>query len=259
MGDNYKRAKCGVYAIFNINNNKIYVGSSYRIHNRWGVHRYNLKNGTHHSIHLQRAWNKHQEDNFEFLILLECLKEDLLIWEQKFIDWLKPEYNISPTATNCLGVKGTPESNFKKSINHKFKGKLGKDNPFSKKYYQYNLDGSFIKEWNSSFEVERELGFNSANIRTYSKKKSTSYGYIWTREYLGIKIESRIKKDRTSTCKAVAQYTLDGQLVKIYKSQKEAYLELGKKSNANINEALKNNNKTAYGFKWRYTNDKTII
>lgn len=53
----------------------------------------------------------------------------------------------------------------------------------SKTIYQYNLDGTFIRTWKSSYEVERELGFDSSHIRECANGKSkTSYGFIWKHE-----------------------------------------------------------------------------
>lgn len=55
--------------------------------------------------------------------------------------------------------------------------------PLSKKLYQYNLDGSFVREWPSSMEVERKLGFNQRLISACCLKKKyhkTAYGFIWS-------------------------------------------------------------------------------
>lgn len=47
----------GVYAIINMLNNHKYVGSSKDIKKRLYQHRCKLNNNTHHSVHLQRAFN----------------------------------------------------------------------------------------------------------------------------------------------------------------------------------------------------------
>lgn len=50
----------------------------------------------------------------------------------------------------------------------------------SKPVIQYDLDGNFIKEWSSLMEIERELGFNHANIsKCCLGKQKTAYGFIW--------------------------------------------------------------------------------
>lgn len=50
----------------------------------------------------------------------------------------------------------------------------------SKKVYQYDLDGNFIREWVSASEVERQLGYAQSNINACCLgKRKTAYGYIW--------------------------------------------------------------------------------
>jgi hypothetical protein len=52
-----------------------------------------------------------------------------------------------------------------------------------KKVNQYDLDGNFIKTWNSSAEICRVCGFKKrGNITACCKKRKhckTAYGYIW--------------------------------------------------------------------------------
>lgn len=50
----------------------------------------------------------------------------------------------------------------------------------SKVVLQYSLGGVFIKEWKSTREVERQLGFSNGNIsRCCNGKRETHKGYIW--------------------------------------------------------------------------------
>ena len=52
---------------------------------------------------------------------------------------------------------------------------------FSKPVYQYTLDGKFIKEWQSSKEIERQLGYKHQAIsRCCNSKHKSAYGYIWS-------------------------------------------------------------------------------
>ena len=50
----------GVYKILNIKNDKFYIGSTSTIgfENRWKKHILDLNNNCHHSVYLQRSWNK---------------------------------------------------------------------------------------------------------------------------------------------------------------------------------------------------------
>lgn len=50
----------------------------------------------------------------------------------------------------------------------------------SKKTNQYDLNGNFIKQWNSLMDIERILGFNHRGIsRCCIGQRKKAYGYIW--------------------------------------------------------------------------------
>lgn len=83
-----------IYQIRNLENNKIYIGSTKNFNKRKLRHIRDLKKGSHHCIYLQRAYNKSFLENFIFEILEECLETELFNKEQFWIDKLNPEYNI---------------------------------------------------------------------------------------------------------------------------------------------------------------------
>jgi group I intron endonuclease len=91
----------GVYSIECSVDNKIYIGSSVNIDQRWSNHKKDLKKGTHHSYLLQIAWDKFGGDNFIFSVLEET--EDMYTREQFYMDKYKSHdknfgYNICPIA-----------------------------------------------------------------------------------------------------------------------------------------------------------------
>lgn len=88
---------------------RIYVGSSNNLGKRWYFHLLLLKRNKHHSIKLQRHFNKYGIEDLEYSILLECdfNKEDLLSKEQFFIDALNPYFNICKVAGSSLGRPST--------------------------------------------------------------------------------------------------------------------------------------------------------
>jgi hypothetical protein len=103
----------GVYQIENTVNGKVYVGSSTCLKRRFKAHRNALLAGRHHSAKLQRSWDKYGEAAFEFLVLLNCAKSDVLLYEQFLLDAWKPHevgYNMSPTAGSCFGFKPSAEN-----------------------------------------------------------------------------------------------------------------------------------------------------
>lgn len=102
--------KAGVYQIRNLKNNKLYIGSTQALRRRWGEHKRALTSDSHHSIKLQRAWNKHESNAFIFEILLYCDPEDCLMYEQIALDYYKPEYNIALIAMAPMTGKKHTES-----------------------------------------------------------------------------------------------------------------------------------------------------
>lgn len=83
----------------------------------------------------------------------------------------------------------------KENIQHSFKNKLqtakkGKDHPLYKKYgkenktskrvEQYDMNGNFLKTWDSIMDVERTLGINNSNIsRCCNGYKNSAGGFKW--------------------------------------------------------------------------------
>ena len=61
----------GIYAIQNKINKKMYIGMTTDFKDRIEHHLWELRNNKHHSIKLQRAFNKYGEDNFDYYIVEE--------------------------------------------------------------------------------------------------------------------------------------------------------------------------------------------
>ena len=109
----------GIYRISTPANGKSYIGSSVNIAQRVGQHFSNLRKGTHHNAHLRAAFAKYGEAAMHVEVLEQCPKEDLLVREQHYLDTLRPEYNLSPTAANTLGYRHTPEARAKMTAANK--------------------------------------------------------------------------------------------------------------------------------------------
>lgn len=88
----------GIYFIRNRVNGKCYVGSTNDWGNRKARHKRCLRAGKHQNIHLQRAWNLHGEDAFEFLWICDVPPECLLDIEQQWLDANPDGYNIAKCA-----------------------------------------------------------------------------------------------------------------------------------------------------------------
>src|ERR1035437_7417569 len=83
----------------------------------------------HHNSHLQSAWNKYGVDAFEFLIILECVVDELLIDEKECIvkyDAFNNNYgdNVNDPEHSFLNKKHTEQT--KKILSLQ---KQGKNNP----------------------------------------------------------------------------------------------------------------------------------
>lgn len=100
----------GIYEILCMANGRRYVGSAVDIQKRWRQHYTGLTSGSHHSIHLQRAWNKHGESVFVFRVIERCCSDELIRREQHYIDNMSPEFNSNQVAGSMLGFRHSEES-----------------------------------------------------------------------------------------------------------------------------------------------------
>lgn len=190
--------QAGIYKITNILNGKIYIGSAHNFCIRWNVHKITFNKGK-HNPYFQKAWIKYGELNFSFEIL-EIVDDTLKLLEREqfYLDELKPfirniGYNICEKAASRKGCKDSKQTIERKRIaftgekNPMF-GKKGNLSPHygkGKKVYQYSIDGTFIKMWNSSQLIYDELGFNKPNISLCCTGKRKTYKkFIWSFEEL---------------------------------------------------------------------------
>ena len=77
----------GIYIIKNAKTKKVYVGSSINITNRVRNHIKDLNKGIHHSMKLQRSFNKHGLQVFVYGVIELCDKNLLPLREKYWIDY----------------------------------------------------------------------------------------------------------------------------------------------------------------------------
>lgn len=101
----------GIYVITNGVNGKRYVGQSVNIHRRWNGHRSALERGNHSNIKLQRAWARYGSEAFAFSVQ-EIVSDTAALdeREQRWMDTLRPEYNLAPNAGSNRGLRASPET-----------------------------------------------------------------------------------------------------------------------------------------------------
>lgn len=76
----------GIYQIRCIPTGKIYIGSAVNLRLRWELHKSRLRRGIHHNIHLQNAWDRYGEVNFDVSVLELADRANLLSAEQAWMD-----------------------------------------------------------------------------------------------------------------------------------------------------------------------------
>jgi len=105
------RSKLNISGVYTITSPSggVYVGSAVLVRRRWHQHKITLRGQKHKNPTLQSAWNKYGEDQMKFALLLVCSRSDLLFFEQRAIDALKPRYNICPVAGTTTGGRWTDE------------------------------------------------------------------------------------------------------------------------------------------------------
>jgi group I intron endonuclease len=117
----------GVYLIANKATGKVYVGSARRIRSRLQSHRTKLRAGEHHSVLLQRAWDKHGEQVFVASVLVLCDVAELRDREQLAIDAYGAAdrdhgYNLNPKTVPGRCLPHSEETKRKIGAGNKGKG-----------------------------------------------------------------------------------------------------------------------------------------
>ena len=209
-----------IYAIVNTITGNQYIGSSKNSYVRKKAHFNLLRRGAHHSIVLQRAFDKYGEDKFKFVVVEKVDENtDLIEREQWWLDNANSSYNASKQAlpgkeriiteetrakmrAAKLGVKHPEWRNKEKSIYQ-----LGRDtgqkrseeakkamseaqkrlyangyqHPGNKSVCQYDRNNNLIKEWKSLAEAAKTLDiWGSAITGCIQGKTKTAGGYKWS-------------------------------------------------------------------------------
>lgn len=155
---------CGIYCIKNKTNNKLYVGSSRNLDRRKNDHFSALRNNRHYNKYLQRAWNKHGEENFEFQILEYCSESLLLTIEQCYLDtYRKDLYNLEVRA-------GKPPSQEGKTATKETREKLRKV-WLGRKHKESTKKILSAQKKGKKFSEEHKKKLSEAKLKYYRNKR----------------------------------------------------------------------------------------
>lgn len=179
----------GVYVIENLKNNKRYIGSSNSIYNRVHKHQSLLNHNKHENSYLQNAWNKYGTDCFSTYVIEYCTEDLLTAVEQKWIDFLNPEYNITLLAERNILSESSRKQISETLLRRYADGTILPTR--TRKIFVYDLDGKFISEYNSLSETSRKLKVARSSIdRVLAGKYRQVKGYQFRYENDSRKITS---------------------------------------------------------------------
>lgn len=215
---------CGIYKIENLTNNKIYIGQSINIEERFKRH---MKANDEFLIH--KAFKKYGIENFSFVIIEECLAKDL---DKKEQYWIEQYNSLAPNGYNMI----TGGSN-------------GAGLAKGKAVMQYSLNGDYIKTYDSAHQAADALNLDFGNICACCRGDRNQTGdFQW--KYVDSDKNIKVSNARHSNT-PILQYDLNGNFIKEYATLKEAAEAVGC-SKALICKVCKGQGKTAKNFKWKY-------
>jgi len=247
---------CGIYKITNNINDRIYVGSSFDIKERWHRHKTDLRTNKHGNNYLQNSWNKYGECNFIFSMIESfkfTTKEYLLNREQYWIDFLnvcdrKVGYNLYLIAGSALGYKKPDEEKERMRS-------LSKSKPI----LQIDTNGNLVKRWYGVSEISKKLGFSASAIKDAVKmlRGYLAYGFIWVyeKEYDVKTFSVNYYLNNKNQTKRIVQLDMDGNLINTWESLVDV---INKNKNYKMSSLSNLCNKTTVshksykGFIWMY-------
>jgi hypothetical protein len=147
-----------------------------------------------------RAYKKHtgkiyndisDKTGYNVEILIES--DDYEFIKQKEIEFIKlygridkksgSLSNLTDGGDGNYGYVFSKETKNKISKNNYIKGKFGKNHPNSKRVYQYDKQGNFVKEWDSVKSIG--IVFNPTTHKTPSFKNNRFKEFLWFYEFKG--------------------------------------------------------------------------
>jgi group I intron endonuclease len=96
----------GVYLFYVVGQpQKMYIGSSVNVYRRINQHFSTLQANCHANKKLQNFYNKYPSAQFCYRTIIFVSPRDLISWEQVFLDYCKPYFNICAVADSRLATR----------------------------------------------------------------------------------------------------------------------------------------------------------
>ena len=150
----------GVYKITNIVTGDFYIGSSNDINRRWAAHKWPSVWKNHPNNQMYLDMQKYGVEKFDFQIFEEVEAGSLKEAEQKFIETLKPTYNIC----NAKGLNIERRKEYQKD--------------YQKEYHKTDKCKEYQKEYQKSDKYkESQKEYNKTEKGKKSRKKAVNKYY----------------------------------------------------------------------------------
>ena len=232
----------GIYKI-DLGTDKVYIGSSKNIDKRLNSHLSKLRRGSHSNQKLQRAFDKHGEDCFNYKIIEEEVNENKLLKLEQYyldnhIDFTK-DYNICKVAgsgpnTSCrvlkINNKGQIEVVYESIVeaaekeeidrseitrsnitNTKYKGfywryEINKECK-GHKCFKYDLKGNYLEEYDSIRSAARSNNTTHRTIIHAIENQGTAANFQWR------KVKSDCIGSKSVKCKINISAKKDDEII----------------------------------------------
>jgi len=192
-----------------------------------------------------------ESDDYDFIVNKE--KEFIKLYGRRDLG-TGSLVNLNDGGGGMKGYKYSNEQKKQMSERRRKAVKDGKYNFYTKKIYQYSMDGKFIKEYNSLKEAEdfTKIGASTISKAAKNNREGIAKGYKWLTYYGGEVISA--KEVRHFREKKIQQFNRDMKFLCEYNSAVEAANILGLKNMAaySIRKCAIGNIPTAYNYIWKY-------
>lgn len=273
-----------IYKIKNKINGMLYIGQTIKsLEKRWTCHKSNNSG----CRFLSNAIKKYGSENFEIKIVSRCSSvEEMNHREQYYIklfNTLVPSgYNLDTGGKNSYpsiltinkrseSLKKYYENNIRKPISEETRAKISKMSKGRKRskesiikssialyieVFQYDLEGNFIKKFNSISIAARDMGVSTSDIVKVCRNKRRLAGNFQWKYYHSLnigKVPNKKIANRPKNIKGIKTALVDtyGNILKIYCSAIEASIE-NKCNHSSVCQVCNGKLKTTHGLIFKY-------